>query len=119
MAMGRAPMKLVQLILTALIIGAAGGCTSWSRLNDGRPVPARGTIQVWSDGQDILLRDARSVGDSLVGQDPLPDTTRRTVALTTIDSVRIETIDAGKVLIVGSAVTIALLWASLQGIGGS
>jgi hypothetical protein len=108
---------LVQLGLTALVTCAAG-CTRWSRLPDGRPLPARGTVQVWSAGKDILLRDPETVGDSLVGQGPYADTTRRTVALTTIDSLRIQTADMGKVVIVGSAVAIAVLLAYAEGFEG-
>jgi hypothetical protein len=109
--------RLIQLGLTAVVTCAAG-CTSWSRLADGRPVPARGTVQVWSAGQDILLRDPHSVGDSLVGHRPLPDTTRRTVALTAIDSLRIQTTDVGKAVIVGTGVALAVLLAYSQGLQG-
>ena len=81
-------------------------------------VPARGTVQVWSAGADILLRDPTPLGDSLVGRGPWPDTTRRAVALTSIDSLRVETIDAGKVVIVGSGVAMAMLLAIAQGFQG-
>jgi hypothetical protein len=87
------PAALVALIL---------GCTSWSRLSDNQPVPARGAVQVWSAGEDIVLRDPRRLGDSLVGRRPLPDTTRRAVALSDIDSVRTQASDPGKMLIVGT-----------------
>jgi hypothetical protein len=112
-----APARL--LVLTALVASSAA-CTSWSRLADSQPVPSRGTVQVWTAGEDILLRDPRRLGDSLVGQEPLPDTTRRAVALTTIDSLRVQTFDMGKALIVGTGVAIAaaLAWAQgLEGIG--
>jgi len=56
------------------------------------------------------------VGDSLEGQAPLPDTARRTVASSSIDSLRIQTTDAGKTLIVGTGVAIALLLAYTQGL---
>ena len=107
--------RLVQLGLTAVAI-CAGGCTSWSRLSDCRPVPARGTVQVWSAGQEILLREPQRVGDSLVGREPPPDTTRRTVALKRIDSLRVQSTDMGKVLIVGTGVSLALLYAWAQGL---
>jgi hypothetical protein len=107
--------RLVQLGMTALVTCAAG-CTSWSRLGDSRPVPDRGTVQVWSAGQEILLREPRTVGDSLVGHAPLPDTTLRTVALSTIDSVRTQTFDLSKTLIVGTGVSIALVLAWAQGL---
>lgn len=94
----------------ALLISLAG-CTSWSRVPESRPVPARGTIQVWSAGQPVLLREARMVDDSLVGRAALPDTTRRSVALASIDSVRAQDFDMGKALIVGTGVGIALLLA--------
>ena len=94
--------------LTALLACAAG-CTSWSQLGDNRPVPARGTIQAWRAEQAILLRDPRTEGDSLVGRAPLPDTARRAVALTSIDSLRTQSIDAGKVLIVSTGVAMAAL----------
>ena len=109
--------RLVQLSLTALVTSAAG-CTSWSRLADSRPVPARGTVQVWTGGQDTLLRDPHRVGDSLVGHGPLPDTTRRTVPLTAIDSLRIQTSDVGKTMIVGSGVAIVVLLVYSQGLQG-
>ena len=109
--------RLVQLGLTVLVTGAAG-CTSWSRLADSQPVPSRGTVQVWSAGEDILLRDPQRVGDSLLGREPLPDTTQRAVALTTIDSLRIQTTDVGKAVIVGSGVAIAVLLAYTQGLRG-
>jgi hypothetical protein len=82
-------------------------------------VPARGTVQVWSAGQDILLRDPRTVGDSLVGQGPFADTTRRAVALTSIDSLLVQTTDMGKTLIVGTGVAIALLLAYAEGVEGN
>ena len=76
----------------------------------------RGTVQVWSAGQDILLRDPHRVGDSLVGHRPLPDT--RTVPLTAIDSLRIQTTDVGKRVIVGSGVALVVLLAYSQGLQG-
>jgi hypothetical protein len=106
----------VRLGLAALI--ACLGCTSWTRLPDSRPVPARGMVQVWSGGQPSILRDPHPVGDSLVGRGPSPDTTRRTLLLTKIDSVRTQTPDLGKTLIVGSGLTIVLLLAYLQGLRG-
>jgi hypothetical protein len=108
--------RLIHAGLTGLIT-CASGCTSWSRLPDGRPVPARGTVQVWSAGQEILLRDPERVGDYLVGLAPLPDTTQQTVALAAIDSLRIQATDAGKGVIIGSAVAIAVLLAYSQGLG--
>jgi hypothetical protein len=101
-----------------LVTYAAAGCTSWTRLNQSAPVPARGTVQVWTAGQDILLRDPETVGDSLMGHRPLPDTTRRAVALTTIDSLRVQTTDLGKTLIVGTGVGLALLLAYAEGFEG-
>lgn len=109
--------RLDQLGFTALVT-CAMGCTSWSRLNDSQPVPARGTVQVWSAGHDILLRDPRTVGDSLVGHAPWPDTTRQTVALTTIDSLRIQDTDMGKTLIVGTGVAMLVLFTYAQGLRG-
>ena len=107
--------RLVPLGLAALVV-CAGGCTSWSRLSDSRPVPARGTVQVWSAGQEILLRETHRVGDSLIGLEPLPDTTRRTLGLKSIDSLRVQTIDMGKVVIVGTGVSLALLLTWAQGL---
>lgn len=107
-------MKLFTTRLGSLtLIACAAGCTSWSRLGDGRPVPVRGTVQVWSAGQPVLLREPRTVDDSLVGRAAEPDTTRHSVALASIDSVRVQELDLGKVLIVGTGVAIAalLLWA--------
>ncbi len=82
-------VERAALVLGITAFVACAGCTSWSRLNDGQPVPARHS---------------------------LPDTARRTVANTTIDSLRIQTTDAGKTLIVGSGVAIALLLAFAQGL---
>lgn len=110
--------RLVQLGLTAFV-AAAAGCTSWSRLPESQPVPSRGTVQVWSAGQDILLRDARRLGDSLVGHGQIPDTTRWTVALSDIDSLRTQTTDLGKTLIIGTGVAMALVFAYAQGLGGN
>lgn len=107
----------VRLGLTALI-ACAMGCTSWARLPDGQPVPARGTIQAWSGGQPSMLRDSHAVGDSLVGRGPAPDTTRRAMPLTKIDSVRTQTTDLGKTLIVGSGLGIVLLLVYLRGLQG-
>jgi hypothetical protein len=109
---------LNRLIMTAMVAGAAG-CTSWSRLNESRPVPTRGTVQVWSAGEEILLRDPKKMGDSLVGQAPLPDTTRRTVPLALIDSLRIQEADMGKVLIVGTGVVIAAALLYAEGLKGN
>jgi hypothetical protein len=76
-------------------------------------VPARGTVQVWSAGQPVLLREPRTVDDSLVGRGAEPDTTRYSVALGSIDSVRVQDFDPGKALIVGTGVAIVavLMWA--------
>jgi hypothetical protein len=109
--------RQIQLGLIALVTCAAG-CTSWSRLANSQPVPTRGTVQVWTAGQNILLRDPTPRGDSLVGRGPLPDTTRRAIALTTIDSLRVQTTDAGKVVIVGTGVAIALLLVSAASFQG-
>jgi hypothetical protein len=106
-----------QLVLATLLIGTAG--CSWSRLADSRPVSARGTVQVWSSGQAVLLRDPKTVGDSLVGLEPLPDSTRHAVALSDIDSLRTQTADPGKIVIVGTAVAIAALSAYTAGLGGN
>jgi hypothetical protein len=81
-------------------------------------VPARGTVQVWSAGKEALLRNPKKMGDSLVGQAPLPDTTRLTVPLTSIDSLRIQDMDVGKVLIVGTGVAIALVLVYAEGFKG-
>ena len=110
--------RQVQPGLAAAFVISVSGCTSWSRLSDSQPVPARGTVQVWSQGQEILLRGPRTVGDSLVGRAPDPDTTRSTVALSDIDSLRTQTFDIGKALIVGTGVTLALLYAYASNVGG-
>lgn len=99
---------MARLDLLALVAFAAG-CTSWSRLGDSRPVPARGTIQVWSAGQPVLLREPRATDDSLVGRGAEPDTTRYSFALGSIDSARVHDFDMGKALIVGTGVGIAAL----------
>ena len=109
----------VQPGLAAAFVTSVLGCTSWSRLSDSQPVTSRGTVQVWSDGREILLRDSRTVGDSLVGRAPYPDTTRSTVALSAIDSLRTQTTDMGKMLIVGTGVAIAVLYAYAKGLGGN
>jgi hypothetical protein len=108
----------LHLGLAAVFVTSVLGCTSWSRLSDSQPVPSRGTVQVWSQGQEILLRDPRTVGDSLVGRAPDPDTTRLTVALSVIDSLRTQTFDMGKALIVGTGVALALLYAYASNVGG-
>jgi hypothetical protein len=54
--------------------------------------------------------------DSLVGRGAEPDTTRRSVALASIDSVRVQTADMGKMLIAGTGVAIALLYAVISGV---
>jgi hypothetical protein len=110
--------RLAPLGLTVLVTSAAAGCTSWSRLNQSAPVPARGTVQIWSEGQELLLRDSRTVGDSLVGRAPYPDTTRTSVALSAIDSVRVQEADLGKILIVGTGVAMAVVYAFAKSLGG-
>ncbi|HET6777933.1 MAG TPA: hypothetical protein VFH26_03510 [Gemmatimonadales bacterium] len=100
--------RLIHLGLAAIML--LSGCTSWFRLADGRPVPTRGTIEVWSSGQKILLRDARTVGDSLEGPGAYPDTTRRSIATSEIDSIRIQTLDPGKMLIVGTGLAMAAVF---------
>jgi hypothetical protein len=109
--------RLAQLGLLAAVL-AASGCTSWSRVPDSRPVPRRGTIQVWSEGKPVLVREPRTVGDSLVGREAQPDTTRRSFALAAIDSVRVQDLDMGKALIVGTGVAIAALLIWAQGLNG-
>ena len=112
-------MRARGVLLGLTVLAAhAGGCTSWSRLNAGEPIPDRGTVQIWSAGQHILLRDPETVGDSLVGRRALPDTVRSAVALTTIDSLRVQTTDIGKSVIVGTGVALALLLAYTQGLEG-
>ena len=111
-----APARLLGL---AAFIASSAGCTSWSRIPDSRPVPSRGTVQVWSGAEDILLRDPRRLGDSLVGVGPFEDTTRRAVALSDIDSLRAQDLDLGKVLIVGTAAAMAVVYMYAKGLGGS
>ena len=111
--------RLVRLGLIVSVTYAAAGCTSWSRLSQSAPVPARGTVEVWSARQRILLRDPETVGDSLVGRQPLPDTAHSAVALTTIDSVRVQSTDMGKMLVVGTGVGLALLLAYTGGLAGN
>jgi hypothetical protein len=82
-------------------------------------VPSRGTVQVWSVGQDILLTDPKRVGDSLVGQGPFADTTQHAVALSDIDSLRTQDLDLGKVLIVGTAAAMVVVYSFAQGLGGN
>jgi hypothetical protein len=65
-----------------------------------------------------MLRGVQVVGDSLVGRELLPDTSRRIVSLRSIDSVRIQTTDLGKTFIVGSGVGIMLLLVYAQGFQG-
>jgi chromosome condensin MukBEF ATPase and DNA-binding subunit MukB len=81
-------------------------------------VPARGTVQVWTAGQELLLRDAHRVGDSLVGYRPYADTARSAVALGSVDSLRVQSTDLGKTLIVGTGVAIALVLAYAEGLQG-
>ena len=102
----------------AAIVMLLSGCTSWFRLTDSRPVPARGTIQVWSAGQKILLRDARTVGDSLEGEGAHPDTTQRSIAMSEIDSIRTQTIDPGKMLIVGTGLAVAVVFVVASSFSG-
>jgi hypothetical protein len=102
----------------AVVVAMVSGCTSWSRLADNQPVPARGSVQVWTGGQDTVLYDAQRLADSLVGQGAYPDTTRRAVALSDIDSLRTQTFDPGKVLIVGTGVAMAVVFAFAQGLRG-
>jgi hypothetical protein len=65
-----------------------------------------------------MLYDPRKLGDSLVGQGAFPDTTRRAVALSAIDSLRTQSIDPGKMLIVGTGLAMALVYAFAQGLRG-
>jgi hypothetical protein len=94
------------------------GCTSWTRLAETRPLPTRGTVQVWSQGHPALLRDPRVVRDSLVGRAPLPDTSRSVLPLEQIDSIRVQAADEGKVLIVGTGIAILALLLYAQGLQG-
>jgi hypothetical protein len=98
----------------ALVL-CAGACTSWSRLADNQPVPARGTIQVWSAGRNILLHKARTLGDSLTGERPVPDTTRVVVPLSAIDSLRTQTPDFGKMFFLGALAGVAVFYAVVHG----
>ena len=109
-------LRRVQLL--AILVTLAAGCTSWSRLDPSAPVPARGTIQVWRAGRAILLRDVHALNDSLVGHQSSPDTARSAVALRSIDSLRVQTTDIGKSLIVGTGLGIALVLAYAEGLRG-
>jgi hypothetical protein len=115
---GHRGTHLARLSLTVLLLAAGAGCTSWSRLHQSAPVPTKGTIEVWRGGQAVLLRNPRMLGDSLVGQQVPPDTTRQALALSMIDSVRVQDIDMGKSLIVGTGVAVALLLVHAQGASG-
>ena len=106
--------RLIRLCVIAWLI-CAGACTSWSRLADNQPVPARGTIQVWSAGRNTLLHKARTLGDSLTGERPVPDTTRVVVPLSAIDSLRIQTPDFGKMFFLGALAGVALFYAVVHG----
>ncbi len=105
-----------MIVGLAMLSASSVGCTSWSRLEQNGVVPSRGTLQVWRASQAILLRDAQTVGDSLVGHRPVPESARVAVARTTIDSIRVQTTDIGKSLIVGTGVAIAVLLAYTQGL---
>jgi hypothetical protein len=106
------------IIVSLAVLGASSvGCTSGSRLEQNAVVPSRGTMQVWSASEPILLRDAQTLGDSLIGNRPVPESARAAVARTTIDSIRVQSTDVGKLLIVGTGVAIALLLAYSQGLG--
>ena len=112
-------MRIRRAWLSAnALLACLAGCTSWTRLPETRPVPAQGTVQVWSGGHSAPLRDPQLVGDSLVGRAPLPDTSLSAVPVAGIDSIRIQTADPGKTLIVGTGVAIALLLVYLQGLRG-
>ena len=103
-------------LLSGLLV-FSGGCTSWSRLTDGQPVPS-GTVQLWSGGEPRLVRAATVAGDTLMARAALPDTGRLAVPLSAIDSVRIQRGDPGKVVILGSGLAIVLLLAFAQGLQG-
>ena len=109
--------RLIRVGLTALI-AAAAACASWTRLEKSRPVPPRATVQVWSGGTSTMLREAKTSGDSLVGRAPAPDTTRRAFPLARVDSVRMQDIDMGKVVIVATGAAIAVLLAYAAGFQG-
>ena len=94
------------------------GCTSWSRLADEQPVPPRGQVQVWSGGEARLVHTARVVGDTFKAHAPPPDTSGIVMPLTAIDSLRIQHVDPGKAVIVGSGVAIVLFLAYLDGLQG-
>jgi hypothetical protein len=109
--------RLVRLCVIAWIM-CAGACTSWSRVADNEPVPARGTIQVWSAGRNTLLHKTRTLGDSLAGKRPAPDTTRVAVALSAIDSLRTQTPDFGKMFVLGVGVGVAVFYAIVHSPAG-
>lgn len=109
-------VRLLHL-LTGLLVFLAG-CTSWGRLADGQPLPATGTVQLWSGGKARLVHAANVAGDTLKARASPPDTSGLALPLAAIDSIRIQRVDPGKAVIVGSGVAIVLLLAYLDGLQG-
>jgi len=55
--------KHAIIVILAMLGASLVGWTSWSRLEQNAVAPSRGTVQVWSASQAILLRDTQTVGD--------------------------------------------------------
>jgi len=63
--------RRAALLLLALHVTVASGCTTWSRVaSPGLPDPAPSTVQVWAHDSGTVLRRPVVRGDSLIGTTP-------------------------------------------------
>ena len=108
-------------MLRNVIVGATlllsvppiSGCTSWAPLDTARPAPRRTPVQVWTEDGVVTVRELAVTADSVSGQGVWPDSGRLVVPRDAVDSLRIQTEDPGKILIIGVAAGIGLLYAGV------
>ena len=114
----RCAARYAALSVTVSAVGTTG-CTTWTRRDLARPMPARDAVQVWSKGQVMLVRDVRLTADSVLGRRVRPDSGGVAIPRIDTDSIRVNEADPFKAVIVGSAVIIGTMLAMFSGLDGS
>ena len=104
-----------RAMLAASIVVAQSGCTSWSRAPDSSPTPQGERRQIWRSGAVLILDKVFLSSDSLVGESLDSAKTRIAVARKDVDSMRVQRVDSGKVIILGTGLAILLYFIRFAG----
>jgi hypothetical protein len=103
------PLRAALLCALAALPTPLGACTSWMPLPETRPLRTPVTIRAWVGDSLIRLRDARIVGDSIIGRAPRPDTARIVLARASVRRIEMRDLDLTKTAILAPVVTVGSL----------